>query len=45
MAEIKKGLMGEMIRVENEKRRMMARGKRDLMEMEMVLQGSDKTKH
>jgi hypothetical protein len=43
MAEIKKELMGEMIQVENERRAMMTRGKRDVMEM--IVHGTNKAKH
>lgn len=43
MAKIKKELLGEMIRVENERRGMMARGKRDVMEM--IVQGANKAKN
>ena len=43
MEEIKKELMGEIIQVENERRAVMARGKRDVMEM--VVQSSEKAKN
>jgi hypothetical protein len=43
MIEIKKEITREMIQVENERRGMMARGKRN--GMEMIVQGSYKAKN